>query len=73
MTKQEQNDIIKRVWTEHLQRKDDIPADLADKYSTWLKGKIQQASSLLVEQSPQPQQGQGQAQAQEQQPGQGAV
>lgn len=48
MTKQEQNDIIKRVWTEHLQRQDDIPESLADNYSIWLRGVIKQASQLLV-------------------------
>lgn len=48
MTKQEQNDIIKRVWTEHLQRQDDIPESIADNYSIWLRGVIKQASQLLV-------------------------
>ena len=47
MTKQEQNDIIKQVWTEHLQRKDDLPADLADGYSIWLQALIKEAAPLL--------------------------
>lgn len=48
MTKQEQNDIIKRVWTEHLQRRDDIPKTLADNYSIWLRGVIKQAAGQLM-------------------------
>lgn len=47
MTKQEQNDIIKRVWTEHLQRKDNIPESLADQYSIWLRTKIREAVPQL--------------------------
>lgn len=48
MTKQEQNDIIKRVWTEHLQRRDEIPATLADDYSLWLRGIIREAANQLT-------------------------
>lgn len=48
MTKQEQNDIIKQVWTKHLQRTDSIPEDLADRYSIWLRSIIQQAASMLT-------------------------
>ena len=48
MTKQEQNDIIKRVWEEHLQRKDDIPKTLADNYSIWLRSIIKQAAGQLT-------------------------
>ena len=48
MTKQEQNDIIKRVWTEHLQRHDDIPESLADNYSIWLRSIIKQAAGQLT-------------------------
>jgi hypothetical protein len=49
MTKQESNDIIKRVWTEHLQRTpESIPEDLADNYSLWLRSVIQKASSMLT-------------------------
>lgn len=48
MTRQEANDIIKNVWTQHLQRKDNIPEDLADGYSIWLRGKIQQAAGQLT-------------------------
>jgi hypothetical protein len=48
MTRQEANDIIKNVWTQHLQRKDSIPEDLADGYSIWLRGKIQQAAGQLT-------------------------
>lgn len=47
MTKEEQNNIIKRVWTEHLQRKDDIPESLADNYSIWLRAKIREAVPQL--------------------------
>ena len=57
MTRQEQNEIIKRVWTEHLQRKDDLPADLADGYSVWLQALIKEAAPLLA-----PEQGGGQQQ-----------
>lgn len=48
MQKQEANEIIKNVWTQHLQRKDSIPEDLADGYSIWLRGKIQQAAGQLT-------------------------
>lgn len=48
MTKQEQNDIVKRVWEEHLQRKDDIPKTLADNYSIWLRSIIKQAAGQLT-------------------------
>ena len=48
MTKQEQNDIIKRVWEEHLHRKDDIPKTLADNYSIWLRSIIKQAAGQLT-------------------------
>lgn len=47
MTKEQQNDIIKRVWTEHLQHKDDIPESLADNYSIWLRAKIREAVPQL--------------------------
>ena len=64
MTKQEQNDIIKRVWTEHLQRKDDIPESLADGYSIWLRTKIREAASqLTTSQGSDQQQDQGNEQA----------
>lgn len=48
MTKQEQNSIIKNVWTRHLQDADSIPEDVADTYSIWLRGKIKQASDRLM-------------------------
>lgn len=71
MTKQEQNDIIKRVWEEHLQRKDDIPESLADNYSIWLRSIIKQAAGQLTvgntsEAVQQDEQGQEQEQPQEQ-------
>lgn len=47
MTKQEQNNIIKQVWTEHLQRTDDIPTDIANKYSLWVRGIIKTAVDRL--------------------------
>lgn len=62
MTKQEQNQIIKDKWVEHLQRSDDIPESIGEIYKTWLIGKIQQASSQLTQvQGPQ-----GEQQGQEQ-------
>ena len=74
MTKQEQNDIIKRVWEEHLQRKDDIPKTLADNYSIWLRSIIKQAAGQLtvgntseaVQQDEQGQEEQSQEQAEQQ-------
>ena len=73
MTKQEQNDIIKRVWEEHLQRKDDIPKTLADNYSIWLRSIIKQAAAQLTVGNPskavqQEDQGQIQQEQAEQQP-----
>ena len=73
MTKQEQNDIIKRVWEEHLQRKDDIPKTLADNYSIWLRSIIKQAAGQLTVGNPSeavhpPHQGQTQQEQAEQQP-----
>lgn len=47
MTKQEANSIIERVWTEHLQRVDNVPEDLANKFSLWLQGVLKQAAPLL--------------------------
>lgn len=62
MTKQEQNQIIKDKWVEHLQRSDDIPESIGEIYKNWLIGKIQQASSQLTQvQGPQ-----GEQQGQEQ-------
>lgn len=69
MTKQEQSDIIKRVWEEHLQRKDDIPKTLADNYSIWLRSIIKQAAGQLTVGNPSEavqQEDQGQEQQQEQ-------
>lgn len=73
MNKQEQNDIIKRVWEEHLQRKDDIPKTLADNYSIWLRSIIKQAAAQLTVGNPseavqQEDQGQIQQEQAEQQP-----
>lgn len=73
MTKQEQNDIIKRVWEEHLQRKDDIPKTLADNYAIWLRSIIKQAAGQLTIGNPseavqQEDQGQEQQEQAEQQP-----
>ena len=64
MTKEEQNQIIKDKWVEHLQRSDDIPESIGEIYKNWLIGKIQQASSQLTQtQGPQEQnQCQGQSQ-----------
>lgn len=47
MTKQEQNDIIKNVWTQHLQRTDDIPKDIANRYALWVQSKIKTAIERL--------------------------
>lgn len=49
MTKEEQNQIIKDKWVEHLQRSDDIPESIGEIYKNWLIGKIQQASSQLTQ------------------------
>lgn len=47
MTKEEQNQIIKDKWVEHLQREDNIPDSVGEIYRNWLLGKIQQASEQL--------------------------
>lgn len=47
MTKEEQNNIIKSVWTKKLQEKKSIPEDIADMYSTWLRAKIREAVPQL--------------------------
>lgn len=47
MTKEEQNQIIKNKWVEHLQREDNIPESVGEIYRNWLLGKIQQASEQL--------------------------
>lgn len=47
MTKEEQNTIIKNVWTKKLQEKKSIPEDVADMYSTWLRAKIREAVPQL--------------------------
>ena len=47
MTKEEQNQIIKDKWVEHLQREDNIPESVGEIYKNWLLGKIQQASEQL--------------------------
>lgn len=47
MTKEEQNQIIKDKWVEHLQREDNIPESVGEIYRNWLLGKIQQASEQL--------------------------
>ena len=62
MTRQEQNQIIKDKWVEHLQRSDDIPESIGEIYKNWLVGKIQQVSAQLTQvQGPQgDQQGQEQ-------------
>lgn len=48
MTKQEQNDIIKYVWTEKLMQKDDLKEDIANGYSVWLQAIIKQAALSLT-------------------------
>lgn len=47
MTKEDQNQIIKNKWVEHLQREDNIPESVGEIYRNWLLGKIQQASEQL--------------------------
>lgn len=47
ITKEEQNQIIKDKWVEHLQREDNIPESVGEIYRNWLLGKIQQASEQL--------------------------
>lgn len=63
MTKEEQNQIIKNKWVEHLQREDNIPESVGEIYRNWLLGKIQQASAQLTQtQGPQNQGGEEQQQ-----------
>ena len=47
MTKEEQNQIIKDKWVEHLQREDNIPESVGEIDRNWLLGKIQQAREQL--------------------------
>ena len=49
MTKEDQNQIIKDKWVEHLQREDNIPESVGEIYRNWLLGKIQQASEQLTQ------------------------
>ena len=60
MTKKEINDIIESVWTKHLQTVEDVPQDLANKFSLWLQGVLKQAAPLLSKKA-QPAQPQEQA------------
>lgn len=62
MTKEEQNQIIKDKWVEHLQREDNIPESVGEIYKNWLLGKIQEASQQLK----QPAQPEGDQQQEEQ-------
>lgn len=48
MTKQEQNQIIKNKWVEQLATEKEIPEDIANTYSVWLRGIIKNASAQLV-------------------------
>lgn len=48
MTKQEQNDIVKYVWTEKLMQKSDLKEDIANGYSVWLQAIIKQAALSLT-------------------------
>ena len=52
MTKEEQNQIIKDKWVEHLQREDNIPESVGEIYRNWLFSKIQQASDQLKQKQP---------------------
>ena len=52
MTKEEQNQIIKDKWVEHLQREDNIPESVGEIYRNWLLSKIQQASDQLKQKQP---------------------
>ena len=63
MTKEEQNQIIKDKWVEHLQREDNIPESVGEIYRNWLLGKIQEASQQLK----QPANSEGDQQQQEEQ------
>lgn len=63
MTKEEQNQIIKDKWVEHLQREDNIPESVGEIYRNWLLGKIQQVSEQLK----QPANSEGDQQQQEEQ------
>lgn len=47
MTKEEQNQIIKDKWVEHLQLENSIPESVGEIYRNWLLGIIQQASMQL--------------------------
>lgn len=63
MTKEEQNQIIKDKWVEHLQRENNIPESVGEIYRNWLLGKIQEASQQLK----QPANSEGDQQQQEEQ------
>lgn len=66
MTKVEMNSIIESVWTKHLQETDNIPEDLANKFSLWLQSVLRKAAPLLSNKPQQTEQLQAQAQAQAQ-------
>lgn len=61
MTKEEQNQIIKDKWVEHLQREDNIPESVGEIYRNWLLGKIQQASDQLKQKQPEQEEAQQEA------------
>lgn len=68
LTKEQQNQIIKDKWVEHLQREDNIPESIGEIYRNWVLGKIQQASEQLK----QPANSEGDQQQQQQQEEQSA-
>lgn len=43
MTKEAQNQIIKDAWVRNLQKNNDIPKDIGNLYTNWLRGVIMNA------------------------------
>jgi hypothetical protein len=49
MTKEEQDDILKAAWERKIKENHDMPSDLADTYSKWVRSKVQQGQQLITQ------------------------
>lgn len=48
LTKADRIQILEQEYMKRLQEPKDMPSDLAEKYSLWIRGKIQQAMQLSI-------------------------
>lgn len=57
MTKEQQIQIVKDAFVRNLRKEDNIPENLGEIYTSWVRGKINQASQQLLQeqQNSQPQ------------------